>query len=207
MVKHCRSRFNDTAQGVPVACEVGNQHLDPAIRKLLPDAVDAGCEDISTTIGQVVAVHRCDDAVAEIHRLYRIGQPFRFLQVDADGAPRSNGAVVASPRADVAQNHESCGTSTPALSDIGAMCFLAHGVQLLAAHEILELHIPWASGHLHLQPIRQAGTQLKDILRLTHQIPRSLSYCPARIIISTLRRSEITSTAQSAELLGTFRRR
>ena len=59
-----------------------------------------------------------------------------------------DGAVGAVPRADVAEDHERRGAVLPALADVGAVRFLADGVEVELAHQVLEAQVVGPAGRL-----------------------------------------------------------
>jgi len=63
-----------------------------------------------------------------------------------------DGAVSAIAGADVAEDHEGGGAVLPALADVGAVGFLADGMEVELAHQALEPHIVGAAGRFDLEP-------------------------------------------------------
>jgi len=61
-------------------------------------------------------------------------------------------AIGAIAGADIAQDHECGGAMLPAFADVGAVRFLAHGMQVELTHQVLEPHIVGAAWRLHLEP-------------------------------------------------------
>ena len=159
VVQHGGPRVDDPLEGVRRSGEVGNQDFDTALRHCLSDPVDARGEDISAAVREVVAIDRSNDAVAQAHRLDRLGQPLGLLQVDARGTAGRHGAVVTPAGADIPEDHESGGAPAPTLPDVGAVGLLADRVQFLPAHQLLELDITGAARHLDLEPLGQARPQ------------------------------------------------
>src|ERR1700686_2801159 len=63
-------------------------------------------------------------------------------------------AVGAVAGADVAEDHERGCAMFPALADVGAVRFLAHGMQVELTHQVLEPHIVGAARRPYLEPRR-----------------------------------------------------
>ena len=92
-------------------------------------------------VGQVVAVHRGHDAMAQSHLVHRVGHAQRLRAVDHLRHAGLHVAEAAPARAGVAQDHERGGAPLPALADVGAVRLLADGVQRLAAHQALDVAV------------------------------------------------------------------
>ena len=82
-----------------------------------------------------ITIDAGDDAMLEIHLRDRIRDPGRFTKIEFSRAARGDGAEVARPRADVAQNHHGCSAARPALSEVGALRALADRVQFVFVHQ------------------------------------------------------------------------
>ena len=67
-----------------------------------------------------------------------------------------DGAVGAVPRADVAEDHEGGRAVLPALADVGAVGFLANGMEVQLPHQLLEPKVLGTSWSTNLQPPRLA---------------------------------------------------
>ena len=157
VVEHLRLRRRHCRQGVIVAVKIGYERFHPAAGDGGAHLFDAGGKDAGAAVGQVIAVHRGDDAVLQPHPLDGGGQPEGFAQVQGIGASAGYGAVGAGAGADVAQDHKGGGGAFPALADVGAAGFLADGVQPAVAHQLLQFNIAGAAGHWHFEPVGQAG--------------------------------------------------
>ena len=110
-------------------------------------------EDLRAAIGQIVAIDRGDDDVAEAEHLHRVRDPRRFGEIERDGLAVRHGAVAAGARADVAEDHERRRAVVPAFADVGAAGFFTDGVKVQAAHQLLELQVFLGAGRPHLQPV------------------------------------------------------
>src|SRR3546814_17931481 len=84
----------------------------------------------------------------------RIGDMLRLLRIDRAGHTRLDVAEGAGAGADVAQNHHRRVLLGPALAEIGAGRFLAHGRQLQASPPRTGLVEGFADGSLDANPIR-----------------------------------------------------
>src|SRR5204863_2399232 len=80
----------------------------------------------------------------------------RLIGVERLGLAGGDLAEVAPPRARVAADQERRLAVLPAFEDVGAARFLAHGVQALAPHQVLQLGVFRAGPHPGLDPRRLA---------------------------------------------------
>ena len=134
--------------------EVGDEHLDRAPRQPVMNLPDRLGEDVCAEVGKVVAVHRGDYRMAQAQLGDRRRHPGGLGDVVLRRPPVSDGAVGAVPRADVAEDNESRGANVPALAEVRAVRFLAHGMEVELAHQPLEPRVSLAAGGFHLQPRR-----------------------------------------------------
>ena len=174
MIQHRRPRINNPPQSPPIPPEIRYQNLNPRFRHHFPNAPDTFRKNPRSPIRQIIPVHRRYNAIPQTHRPHRFRQPRRLLQIQPQWTPRSNRAVMTPPGANIPQNHKSSRPPPPALPDIRTMRLLANRMQLLATHQLLQLHIPRPPRHLHLKPIRKPRPQFRPIIRLSHQSPQSL---------------------------------
>jgi hypothetical protein len=151
VVEHDRSGADHGLKRLPVALEVGDQDFDLARRRAMPDRAYAGGEDAGAAVREVVPVHGGDDGVVEAERFDCARQPQRLEQVETVGAAGSDGAEAAGARADVTEDHECRGARVEALADVRAARLLANGVELLLAHDALDLQVAAPSRKAHLQ--------------------------------------------------------
>ena len=92
---------------------------------------------LGAAIGQVVAVDRGDDDVAQAHARGGRGDLARLERVERIAAlARVDGAVAAGARAGVAHDLERRGAAAPALADVRAAGLLADRVQAVASRTI-----------------------------------------------------------------------
>ena len=156
MVEDSRAGVEDGAEGVVIALEVGDEHLNRAAGQHVADALDALGEDGRAAVRQVLSGDGGDDAVAQLKLPDGLGEASRLLGVEGQRAAGGHGAVVATPSADVAENHEGGGAALPTIADIGALGLLAHGVQALVAHEVAQAQVVWATRGGYPEPVRQS---------------------------------------------------
>jgi len=138
------------------ALEVGDQHFDRRRGQAAAQLGDGAGENLGAAVGKVVAVHARDHDELEPHLRDGLGQPRRLVQIERLGRAVRHRAVGAVARAHVAQNHERRGLVLPTFTDVGAVGFLADGVQLEVAHQAFERDVVSAPG---------AGTLSQDGLR------------------------------------------
>src|SRR5262249_47353862 len=92
-----------------------------------------------TAVAQVVAIDARDHHVAQLELRDRLRKMLRLLNVRRERTSVRDIAERTAPRADVAQDHEGRRALAEALGDVRARRFLAHGVQLLPAQNVLDL--------------------------------------------------------------------
>ena len=154
VVEDLRHLVHHGAQRVVVALEVGGQHLDRGPGRQRPDRPNGRREHPGPAVGEVVAVDRGDHRVAQPHRRHGLPHAARLVPVDVAAAfaalHRAEGAGAG---ADVAEDHERGGAVPPALGDVRAAGLLADGVEILAAHDPLDLRVPVPRRQLHGEPL------------------------------------------------------
>src|SRR5947209_2887120 len=94
--------------------------------------------------------------MTQTHLLYRLGYPFWFFPIEANGTSRLHSTEATTARTDTSKDHEGGRLMTPTLANIGAACLFTHGVQFFAAHEVLQVFVVFSLGRTHSQPFRAA---------------------------------------------------
>ena len=122
-----------------------------------PDRADHADEGARPVVGQVVAVDRGDDGVAQPHRLHLVGDAQRLQRVVPGRLAGLHVAEAAAAGADVAEDHEGRGAALPALADVGAVGLLADGVEVVGADRRLQPPVVGPARRRHFQPRRLAG--------------------------------------------------
>ena len=101
--------------------------------------------------------------MAQLHRLHRLPHPARLIPVDVAAALAAfHRAEGAGAGADVAEDHEGGGAVPPALGDVRAARLLAHGVEVLPAHDPLDLRVPVAGRKLDGEPLGTPINALRE---------------------------------------------
>ena len=83
-----------------------------------------------------------------------------------------DGAVGAVPRADVAEDHERGRAVLPALTDVRAVGFLADGVEVELAHQLLEPEVLRPAWSANLQPARLSLGERLDAVATVDLVER-----------------------------------
>ena len=142
-----------------LALEVGGQDLDQAPRCLPADLADHAHEGARPLVGQVVAVDRGDDRVAQPHARDRARHAGRLERV-VPGRPAGLDVAEAAPAgAGVAEDHEGGRTPFPALADVRTGGLLADRVQPLRADQLAQPPVALAAGGGDFEPRRLALPQ------------------------------------------------
>ena len=166
--QHGRTRIDDLPQQFGFTAEIGHQDFDQQIRAAPLHRLDAACDVFCTLIGQVVAVHRGQHRIAQIHGADGFGEPVRFPLIEGGG---KTGAVhrtePAAPGAGVPHEHESRRSAVPAFADVRALGFFADSAQLEGARALLDPVVPLSAWERDLQPGR-LGRAVFESLGFVH---------------------------------------
>jgi len=157
VVEHRGARFDNDADGLGVALEVGDEDLGAAAGGLAADFLNDEGEGAGSAEEIVVAVDAGDDGVFETEGGYGFGDPPGLVEVNGLGAAFGNGAEAAAAGAEVAEHHEGGGFVVPALADVGALGAFADGVEIEGAGEALEGVKVFADGGAGLEPLGLGG--------------------------------------------------
>ncbi len=118
---------------------------------------DGRGEGPGAAVGQVVAGDRGDHDVLEAHLRHGFGDPTRLVVVEPGRATGLDRTEAAGPGAGVAQDHHRGGALVPAVPDVGAAGLLAHGVEVQATQQALEVVVVVARRHPRLDPVGMAA--------------------------------------------------
>ena len=137
---------------IETAAKVGHENFDFGLRAFFANGADAVGKVLGTAVAQVVAVHRGDHHITQLHGGHGFGEVFRLVGVKRVGAAVADVAKGAAAGADVAHNHKGGGAFAEAFADIGAAGFFAHGVHFLVAQNIFDFKKFLACGQLGAYP-------------------------------------------------------
>lgn len=148
--------FDDAADGLAAAAEVGGEHFDGG-SCFLADGDDRFVEVFGSAIGEVVAGDAGDDDVFQAETQGGFGDAFWLINFDGLGLAAVDGAEAAGASADRAENHEGGRLVRPALGAVGALARLANGFEAEVFDDVRRVgHV--AGRHRSLEPLRQAST-------------------------------------------------
>lgn len=116
--------------------EIGDEQFDAGVGTQHLDRLDGLHPVAGSQVGQVVAVDRCEDGIAQSQRLHRLGHAPRLIGVEGGGATGAGVAESAPAGADVAADHQRRGACRPALRPVGAEPRGADGVEVVASENI-----------------------------------------------------------------------
>src|ERR687894_630811 len=139
-----------------VALEVGGEDLDGAARDFGADRAYRPGEDGGPAIREFIAIHAGDHGVLEAHLLCGVGDAVGLVEVELGGLAGQNGAEPARAGADVAEDHEGRRAVVPTLPDVRAAGLLADGVEVQAAHGLLDVPVHLAIRDPRLEPVGTA---------------------------------------------------
>ena len=176
----------DELEGVPVAAEIGDEHLDIGAGGLEANLADGVGPDGGAAIVEFIAVDAGDDDVLEVHGRDGRAHAGGLFKIERRWPAGGDVAESAGASADIAEDHDSGGAGGPAFAKIGAFGALADGVQALVVDEVEELEVFAAGGHFHFEP---GGLALgEDVQRNGHKrivadrrVRRRIAHCPLPI--------------------------
>ena len=157
-------RGDHGGQRVPVALEIGDEHLDR--RAGAERAASSGWSRRRSRRRRRAASSRLTLVMTAWRRPMRWTATATRAGSPWSSAPRAAGldrAEAAGARADVAQDHEGGGAAAPALADVRAARLFADGVEILVAHERAQPFEVPARGEADLQPGRPGGLDGHDL--------------------------------------------
>src|SRR4051794_12999214 len=120
VVEDVGALVDDLGERHLLAAEVGRQHLDLALGRLVADLADDADERGRAVVGEVVAVDARDDRVAKAHQRHRASDARGLERVVPGRLAGLDVAEAAAARAGVAEDHERRGPPLPALADVRA---------------------------------------------------------------------------------------
>ena len=156
--EHLEAAVDDGLDVRQHALKIGGQRLDCRLRIERLDFAHARCEVCGATVGQIVAVHRREHDVAQLHQLHGARGVRGLLGVEP--AARIAGvdrAEAAGARADLAHQHDRRGAGVPALADVRALGFLADRREAMLADCLLDGLEAATGRHRRAQPRRLAA--------------------------------------------------
>jgi len=136
VIKNIGLRVENHIDVVRFAFEIGNENFDRGVRVAMTNSADRRCPDAGAAIGEFVAGHACDDAMAKVHRRDGFSDSCRFAEIELRGTAGLNRAEITGTRADISENHQGRGTARPTLAQVRALRALADGVELVLVDQI-----------------------------------------------------------------------
>src|SRR6056297_1316398 len=134
---------------------------------------------LGPAIVEVVAVHGSDHHVIEAQLLHRVGDAPGLEQVERLRLAGGHVAEGAAAGADLAHDHHGGVALRPAFARVGAASLLAHGHELVLAHDSPGFEIALGRGGLYADPVglarlgsigaaRLLGVALAGYLEIAH---------------------------------------
>ena len=161
VVEDLGPRLEHRAQGLAVALEVGDEHLDPRPGQRASHGAHGVREVGGAAVGEVVAVDRGQDHVAQAHPRRGLRHARGLRGVRGQGPGGGDGAVGAAARAAVAEEHEGGGAAREALPEVRAARLLAHRVEGLLPQENAQAARPRGKRARLAGPLGQSGRGLR----------------------------------------------
>ncbi len=133
--------------------KIRRQRLNGDFRRALFDGRDASGIVGSAAVFQVVTVYRGKHNITKAHQLYGLGRVLRLFMVKpAFRVAGVHRAEFAGPGTHRPHHHDGGRAGGPALTDIGAMRFLANGAQPVLTDVLAYRLIALAPGHACPEP-------------------------------------------------------
>ncbi len=146
----------DDVQVLGLALKVRRENFHSGVRALVMNGAHGGCPDAGAAVRQVVAGHRGNDDMLEVHLPDAVRDAGWLAEIGFGRATGGNVAEGAGAGAHIAEDHDGCGAAAPALAHIWALGGLAHGVQVVPVHVLTRGHVTGPIGELGAEPIRFA---------------------------------------------------
>ena len=148
------TRIDDRCDGAfGLVAEIRGEDFDRRLRRFAAQRVDHLDELARTAVGQVVAVDRGDDDVAEPHLRRSDCGMFGFERVNRARHPGLDVAESTGTGAGVAQDHHRRVLFGPAFADVRARRLFAHGVEVQFAHQLARFGVARAGRRLDANPV------------------------------------------------------
>ena len=138
MVENVGRCANHPLHRVEIAHEITHQHFHRGPGQQFANRLNGRHHVAGCAIGQIVAIHHRDDYVLQAQVFRGLRHVPRLVYVQRLGRALRDRAITASSRADVPANHEGGRIAGKTLEQVRATGFLAHGVQMLVAHQRLD---------------------------------------------------------------------
>ncbi len=156
MTEDIRLRADNLPKCLPVALQVRYEQLDPASGGSPANFFDQGDKMTGAPVSKVVARHRGDHCMLELQFEDGLRDLGRFLGIRwAEGAA-VNITEAAMPTAIVAEDHEGCGSLTPAFPLVRAGGTATDRIQTLFAVITINSGKVLPRGESDLEPVRLA---------------------------------------------------
>jgi len=112
-----------------IGAKVGDENFGGCFGSDRPQFFDDFIELSSSPVGKIVSIDGSDHHMLKPHFLRSLRQFARLVGIDGRGNPFRDGAESALSRADLSENQEGGSPCCVALVDVGAVRFLANGVE------------------------------------------------------------------------------
>jgi hypothetical protein len=102
VIEDVRARFHYLGHSLPVAFEVGDEHLHPARWQPPTDGTNRLGKNVAAAIAYVVAIHRGDHSIAQVEQGNGLGNALGFLLVQPAWTSGLDGAETTTPGTGIA---------------------------------------------------------------------------------------------------------
>ena len=156
VVEHVGFGLDDNLERAILAQEIGRQNFNRGAGRLCTNGGDGLGEMLSPAIIKVVTVYRGDDNMAQRQFCHSRADIFRFMRIKKVRPSGSHVAESASTGADRSEDHHGRMFLRPAFADVGTSRLLAHGDEVVLAHQRAGLGIFGRYRCLYAKPFRAA---------------------------------------------------
>ena len=161
VIENLRVRRQHHLNGFIAVLKIRHQHLDDNSRIQLTHLFNRLAEMFRAAVLQVIARHRRDDDVPQLHPPRRLGHAKRFISFERERLGGRNRAKAARTRAAVACDHERRRAFAPAFPMIRALGAFADCVQLQLIEQPARAREAVRRGQRDAQPFRQTRARFQ----------------------------------------------
>jgi hypothetical protein len=124
--------------------------------------------DLGSAIFKFIPIYRSDDGMLYLHKFDSFSHTARLVFIIFWGSACFYGTERTTTCADIAENHERCGSCTPAFSHIGAVAALTDGMQVILIYQSPYIFILFSNREFYPEPIRSALFFIRYYRKLNH---------------------------------------
>jgi hypothetical protein len=140
-------------EGIPVGLYVWNQTFNGGLRAQSFNCTNGLMPDLSSPVRQFVPVYGSDHCMLDLHQPDGLGHPHGLLRVIFRWPSRLHCTKTAGTGTNIAQDHKSSCSGTPAFSHIGTITALTDGVQFIFIYQPAYFFVFFPVRKLYAEPV------------------------------------------------------